>query len=250
MQVGTFAIGCSTGFLFLLKESAKMSTVYIYGLVDPRNNQLRYVGKAKNPKQRLIYHLSVVRNKIKNNKRMTYKDNWIKVLLRNNLIPTIRILDICQENEWEEKEIFWIEKELQAGSNLANTSMGGEGGPSGKRHPFYGGGDKFTDEHRRHMSISARNKPPITEETREKMRKVYFSHPPISKGKKRSVEFKRRVSETLKSKPKTETHNKKNSLAVAMMWAKRQNKFDKIKILQTEYFNLFGFYNQKYEEYI
>lgn len=35
---------------------------YIYGLVDPRTNELRYVGKSVNPKARLSKHKGLLSN--------------------------------------------------------------------------------------------------------------------------------------------------------------------------------------------
>jgi len=246
VQVGTFAIGILTGFLFLLKESAKMKAVYIYGLVDPRTYEIKYIGASKDLKWRYIYHLSDVRAKLKFNRKLLPKDIWISELLSNNLKPIMVILEMCSEEDWEEKERLWISKE----TNLTNISQGGLGGASGEKHPFYGGGIKITIEHRKHMSISAKNKPPIKPETRIKMKESYLARVPPNKGRHWSNEIKKKISETSKGILKTETHNKKNSLAVAMMWAKRKGNFQKINELQKEYFNLFGEHNQKYIEYI
>lgn len=48
--------------------------VFIYGLIDPITNQLRYVGKSINPKVRLRNHIS------ERNLHDSYKDRWIKKL--------------------------------------------------------------------------------------------------------------------------------------------------------------------------
>ena len=54
---------------------------YIYGLIDPRNKQLRYVGKANNLKKRLSKHV--------HDKSINHKTCWIKSLSALNLRPEI-----------------------------------------------------------------------------------------------------------------------------------------------------------------
>ena len=48
--------------------------VYIYTLSHPITKEVRYVGKTKNPKQRLRAHTNPARY------RPTHKFNWIKKL--------------------------------------------------------------------------------------------------------------------------------------------------------------------------
>jgi hypothetical protein len=43
--------------------------------------------------------------------------------LKENKRPIIKLLEICNTNNWEEKEIFWI----SSFTNLTNTTKGGEG---------------------------------------------------------------------------------------------------------------------------
>lgn len=216
--------------------------VYIYGLVDPRDRKLRYIGKAHDPHRRYIQHLSVARHA----KRRTYRDNWILKLLTLGLKPGLEILEECDEGTWEESERFWIKEAMQAGLKLTNTSQGGKGGPSGDKHPFYGGGDKVTPETRKKMSISARQRPPIKEETRIKMGQRPQAHMGPNRGLKLPEEWKRNIGNAFKGKPKTEDHNKKNSLTVGMMWSKRRGNLQEIYKLQNQYFELFGEYNEKY----
>ncbi len=55
-------------------------TPCVYGLIDPRTGELRYIGKAQNLTRRLRQHLQP--SELRAN---TYKVHWIKELLSNNL---------------------------------------------------------------------------------------------------------------------------------------------------------------------
>jgi hypothetical protein len=93
--------------------------IKIYGLVDPRDNNIRYIGKTKRQLNKRLYeHIS--------NKRTirTYKSNWITALKKENLKPLIIELEVCNENNWVEKEQYWINKT----NNLTNLTKGGEDG--------------------------------------------------------------------------------------------------------------------------
>ena len=79
-------------------------TTFIYELIDPRTNEPRYIGKTNNPNYRLKNgHLN--NSELKNK---TYKCNWIKSLLKQNLKPTLNIIDEVNENEWQYWEKFYI----------------------------------------------------------------------------------------------------------------------------------------------
>lgn len=110
-----------------------MNKVFIYALIDPRENQIRYIGKANNPLERLKDHLSKRSLKIK-----TYKNNWIKSLLELNLKPNIEIIDEILESEWQFWEQHYISLYKSWGFNLTNGTLGGDGGKtpgfSGRKH--------------------------------------------------------------------------------------------------------------------
>jgi hypothetical protein len=90
----------------------------IYGLVDPRTNEIRYVGKTKRTlRVRLRAHIN---DEPKSN---TYKHNWINQLKQINLDPIIIELELCDENTWIEREKYWI----SYFKNLTNLTTGGEG---------------------------------------------------------------------------------------------------------------------------
>lgn len=197
MQVGTFAIGLSTGFFILLKESAKMETVYIYGLVDPRNNQLRYIGKAKNPKQRLYYHLKEIENKVS----YTHKEAWLKQLKNLSLDPILDILEKVSEYDWKEAEKWWISLVRNIGYDLTNTLDGGEGFSAGIHHIFYG--KPLSEAHKKKLSDARKgpNNP------------MYGKIGP-NKDKEFSLEHKENLRLAHLGKKQSEETKKKRSLAL------------------------------------
>lgn len=97
--------------------------IYIYKLIDPLTNEIRYVGKTKKNLIKRLYEHLTKRNLIPNN----HKNNWIKKLLNSQLKPKIELLEIVNEDNWVEKEIYWIKYLKTIGCKLTNTSDGGEG---------------------------------------------------------------------------------------------------------------------------
>ena len=90
----------------------------IYGLVDPRDPlKVKYVGKTKmSLKKRLQSHIDESR---KNSG--TYKKNWVRKLLSENIKPNIIILKETTEENWQQDEINLI----SSFPNLTNTLEGG-----------------------------------------------------------------------------------------------------------------------------
>lgn len=100
------------------------SKYYIYSLIDPNTNEIRYIGKTNNPDNRLKRHLqSCYLEKYDKN---TYKSNWIKSLLRENKNPIMEIIEECDLSTVNQREIYWIDKMKNDGFKLTNLSEGGE----------------------------------------------------------------------------------------------------------------------------
>lgn len=99
----------------------KYSTILIYALVDPRTNEIRYIGKTNNPERRLRQHFV---RKYPNSP----VSQWITSLFEKNITPIMRILEIITNGRWEEREIFWIKWGREHGLRLVNISDGGKGG--------------------------------------------------------------------------------------------------------------------------
>jgi predicted nucleic acid-binding Zn ribbon protein len=104
--------------------------IYIYSLEHPITKKVRYIGKTRNPKQRLKAHLNPARYK------PTHKFNWIKKLKNDGLKPILKVLDSVPEEEWKFWEKYWIEQFKQWGFNLVNGTSGGDGLTSGNKTSF------------------------------------------------------------------------------------------------------------------
>ncbi len=126
----------------------------IYGLVDPRTHELRYVGKSCKgmirPKERHHAHCR----------------NWEENLLRQNLKPTIVVFHETDCADFlKEAEIFWIKYFRSIGCRLTNMTDGGEGSL----------GSKPSLETRQKMSLARIGKPSgmkgktVPEERRERI---------------------------------------------------------------------------------
>ena len=107
-----------------------MKTVYIYTLEHPITEEIRYVGKTKNPKMRFHNHC----NKLHNEK--SHKRNWINKLKKEGLKPKMKILDEVLESEWKFWERFWINQLKQWNFNLVNHTSGGDGLTLGNETSF------------------------------------------------------------------------------------------------------------------
>lgn len=96
----------------------------IYTLSDPRDMQLRYVGiTTKKLKYRLHQHIK----KAENSKYTYHSLMWIRKLLKENITPVIELVEICNEENWKETEIYWIAQFKTWGFKLTNSVEGGRG---------------------------------------------------------------------------------------------------------------------------
>ena len=91
---------------------------YVYALVDPRTDAIRYVGKShQRDKSRLREHIKSPTN--------AYTEEWIGELLAAGRTPIMRILEDCDTNTVFEREAFWIRHLLERGCKLLNVQSGG-----------------------------------------------------------------------------------------------------------------------------
>ncbi len=231
--------------------------VTIYCLCDPRNAQIRYVGKAKNTKKRFHSHLW-------EDKRTDRKTNWIKHLKRLGLAPTIDVLEVCEnsnDQDWQESERFWINYLRFLGFDLTNLVDGGRGGTNphpesiAKRVAKTTGrkrteesklkmrlaklGKKARPETRAKMSAMRTGKkmPPVSDEWRRKqsLARLGKKRGPMSESHKAKIGLANSGKVTAKAvqnsaaarrgKPLTQEHRKKVSDAIREVWAKRKSGF-------------------------
>lgn len=107
-----------------------MKTTFIYKLIDPETNEVRYVGKSNNPKRRLAAHYNKARY------RPTHKFNWIKALKDKGLKPILEVIEEVSIDLWKGREKFWIKFYKQEGHNLTNYTQGGDGLSFGNQTSF------------------------------------------------------------------------------------------------------------------
>lgn len=97
-----------------------MRPTYIYGLRDPRDGLIHYVGKSNAPKIRLEHHMKCEGA----NRR---KVSWLADLKDVGLSPSMDILECVMLSEWKEAECRWIAHGRAQGWPLTNISAGGGG---------------------------------------------------------------------------------------------------------------------------
>jgi len=180
--------------------------VYIYGLYEPGTMIIRYVGMTNNPLRRFREHLKPYLQRKSN----SHLYNWINVLGKKNQKPEMRILQEVPVEEWEEAEKKTIKKEREQGSNLVNTSEGGEGNqgykPTAKNRRNMSEGQKGNTKRKgtktsaegienmrsARAKQSRENNVWISQEFRDKMSK-------ITKGQKRKKPCKRTIRKRARS---------------------------------------------------
>jgi len=90
--------------------------VYIYELIDPRDGQVRYIGKTVDLKKRLSSH-------IRDMDPSSAKVEWINSLTENGFYPLLRVIETCDENNWAERERFHIMKAVNVyGDKILNKA--------------------------------------------------------------------------------------------------------------------------------
>lgn len=97
--------------------------VYIYALLDPDTDEVRYIGKTINLKQRFTDHYNT---SAKGNN--PYKARWIGKLKAQGKRPKMIVLEECAVDTWEDIERHWITHHRSIGSRLTNVLSGGLGG--------------------------------------------------------------------------------------------------------------------------
>lgn len=168
--------------------------IKIYSLVDPITKEIRYIGKTKlDLSKRLNQHISeakAVSNKTgrrNNNKRYS----WIISLISLGLNPTINLIEICDNENWSERECFWISKY----ENLTNMTFGGDGGNTNQGKKF----GPISDDIKR--KISERTKEGMNNAiVKEKCRLGYLKvkHKIFNEDGTLKAETKKKISNTLK----------------------------------------------------
>lgn len=94
---------------------------YIYKLIDPITNEIRYIGQTDNIKRRYNDHISSSFNE-NSDCYNTYKARWIRKLKSKDLSPFIEIIEECDNLELSNiREKYYIEKLTNEGYKLTNS---------------------------------------------------------------------------------------------------------------------------------
>lgn len=91
---------------------------YIYTLSDPRNSAVRYIGQSNNPQHRYKQHLQ--------QPGIFKKGKWIKELKDLGIKSSLNIIWECEKENVDLWERVWIAMYLETGSNLLNSTPGGQ----------------------------------------------------------------------------------------------------------------------------
>lgn len=94
--------------------------VYIYGLVDPETDEIRYIGKSIRPMERLTNHM--------NETSKCHRCNWLQSLKGKGLRPRICFFEFIPNGiDWQNREKYWIRVGKDNGWPLTNNTDGGDG---------------------------------------------------------------------------------------------------------------------------
>lgn len=100
--------------------------MYIYLLIDPMTNMVRYVGQTYNVERRIKEHINEC-NSLSKNKSKSHKSNWIKKLKKMDKLPIMEIIETCYANDVDFWERHYISLYKSWGYNLVNKTDGGYG---------------------------------------------------------------------------------------------------------------------------
>ena len=94
----------------------------IYGLIDPRNRMIRYVGLASSPGRPLRHATETAL------RQDTHKSRWILQLIHEGLMYEVCKLETCETRaQLISAEIWWIAFGRACGWPLLNETLGGDG---------------------------------------------------------------------------------------------------------------------------
>ena len=90
------------------------TTYWIYKLIDPTNEDVKYVGMSKTPFQRYGQHLQL-------DAGSSAKRAWIQSLFDRYLMPRLELIEeVPTKAEAIQREFYWIKYYLTQGARLTN----------------------------------------------------------------------------------------------------------------------------------
>jgi len=169
-----------------------MQIVYIYVLIDPRTDEVRYVGKSNDPKVRYRNHANHTKNK------KSHKEMWVKQLQSLGMKPVLFVVEETDEDHWRERERWWQLHFEELGANLTNLNDCGYGRPGFAKTP-----EQLAIL--RALVADLRNREDVREKYRQYMKDRWKNDAEyvakmktVHLGAKRSEETKKKLSEGLK----------------------------------------------------
>lgn len=144
-----------------------MHMIFIYALIDPETNKIRYIGKSIRPKERLQNHMNEVAN--------CHRSHWLQSLKAKGKKPYQVILQELEDgSDWQSCEVAWIKYGKSHGWPLTNNTDGGDGVPglpeeTRKRMAAIWSGRKHKPETIEKLKRARANRV-ITDETKQKQR--------------------------------------------------------------------------------
>jgi hypothetical protein len=147
----------------------------VYGLIDPRNGELRYVGKtARRPSRRLAEHAWA------SSLGDTHRCRWVRQVLSAGCKPEMVTIETHESaNSLNDAEVFYISYFRYLGCDLTNATDGGEGSL----------GHKMSGETRKKMSKAKKGRPsnragkPTSAETRALQSAAHKGRPSPLRGR-------------------------------------------------------------------
>lgn len=97
------------------------ATTFIYGLIDPRTDELRWVGKSDDPQRRMLQHMA-------RHTGTAPRIAWFRELRDRGIDPRVVILEEVATSDWQDAERRWIDDMRDDGHQLLNAIAGGTGG--------------------------------------------------------------------------------------------------------------------------
>lgn len=96
------------------RKNRRGTTNVVYALVDPRNNEVRYIGITNNLLHRFNEHMRL-------NGRNERKNAWLKELLNTHMLPIMHTLEVVDVySEARKREVAWIQGYQENGADLLN----------------------------------------------------------------------------------------------------------------------------------
>lgn len=138
----------------------------IYALIDPRNDQVRYVGRTSNPEERFKNHCNPLHN------TTSSKREWIDELIKIGTKPIMLGLEVVELDKASFWERFYTELFRSWGFKLLNNQETHFGNHTSfnKGHTPYNKGKNFSEETKLKISKSLTGK-----ESKKKLKVSQFT---------------------------------------------------------------------------